>query len=318
MINAQIALSLLIFPILGQEKLQLVDRILMLVNDRVITQSDVEKFKVNFKENPGLIDRNTLVGLNFKDSKVDDEEALTVLKREKLLQSEAARLDFYPSDESVEKEFKAIAQRNQMDLRSFELALIGQGLSPKSYKDFLKESMAKQALIDQEISSKIQISSEEIEDHLRIHNKELPLEVAEMGLAQIFIEGLSSASRELARKARGQLDAGKSFEDVAVQISKEIQTRTGDFIGNLKFTEINPKFQSALKGLKEGETSAVVESEKGFYMFKVLKMTKVKNPLRESAIQKARLTLTEKAYEKYLLSWFEEKLRSANIEQKKL
>jgi parvulin-like peptidyl-prolyl isomerase len=85
-----------------------------------------------------------------------------------------------------------------------------------------------------------------------------------------------TTDNETARKAARELASGIHFEEVARKYSEGPEQATGGDLGIVVESEF-PEFFSPAFRLKEGETSAVIPSDYGYHIFKMVQFVKASN-----------------------------------------
>ncbi len=86
---------------------------------------------------------------------------------------------------------------------------------------------------------------------------------------RVFARQIMLASEPEAKSAADKIKKGGNFEDLAKQLSKDPETAAkGGDIGLVTPGKLDPALEKAVFSLKEGETSPVVKTAKGFYILK--------------------------------------------------
>jgi len=81
--------------------------------------------------------------------------------------------------------------------------------------------------------------------------------------------GISAARAKIDRISR-ELAAGSDFAELARQLSEDVSSADGGDIGWVGSNDLVPELSKAVFSLAAGETSAVIESELGFYLARVI------------------------------------------------
>lgn len=113
--------------------------------------------------------------------------------------------------------------------------------------------------------------------------------------------------RPAAEKALAQLKQGESFATVAARFSQDPKAQAGGDQGLLGRDDLPPSFGETIFRLRAGETSAIVQAEYGFQIFKVEEVLPatvlsfeqarpaIEEQLRRDRVDRARLELIEEA-----------------------
>lgn len=109
------------------------------------------------------------------------------------------------------------------------------------------------------------------------------------------------ANEKEAKEAKSKLDAGKSFEDVARELSKDAgSAKQGGDLGYFTRDKMVPEFASAAFSLKKGEVSGPVKSPFGFHIIKVADVRKKAVPSFAESKEAIRAALQEKKLNDYI------------------
>lgn len=144
----------------GLAQCKVIERIVAIVNDQIVTLSDIEHFRKKLSAD-GFVDES-LIRLTDKDKLVKDREALVNhLIDEKILDYEVRKKNLDITIERVEQEIRSITKRQNISRTQLRDALAQRGVTFSEYQDFIKTSIERQSLIEREVSSKIKISDED-------------------------------------------------------------------------------------------------------------------------------------------------------------
>ena len=111
------------------------------------------------------------------------------------------------------------------------------------------------------------------------------------------------ASEQDAKDAKKKLDAGKSFEDVAKDYSKDGGTaKNGGDLGWFTEDKMVPEFSKAAFSMKKGEISGPVKSSFGWHIIQVEDIRKVQPPAFADVKDQIKAKLQEKKLNDYIAS----------------
>lgn len=306
--------AVLLGAVSSQAAREEVDGIVATVNNEAVLESDLRAFKAKL-DSAGMIDELILGSKTPADLKKDPALQLDYLISEKLLDSEIKRLSLSVTVEKVEQEIREVAKRNHMSRAELAQALTAQGIRMSEYQDFMKTRIERQSLLEQEITSKIRVSDEDVlAEYLRRNPKAEA--GAEFTIAHIFFnpkKGGPAAAEARALDVVKKLKAGQSFESLAEQHSEDSDFAQGGLLGTFKTGEINPEFERAVANLSSGETSQVVVSKSGLHILKLLNKKVIPDPRFEQEKEKIRAALTERSFQKQFQNWLQMKREEAFV-----
>ncbi len=303
----------LFFGLLTQA--EVVERVVAIVNNDIITLSDTSAFTKKLDRN-NFLDDLLLFGKPPAEIKKDASEQLDYMINERLMDSEVKRLNLSVTIERVEQEIREIAKRNGMNRSELMTAVSGQGITVSEYQSFIKSKVERQSLIEAEVTSKIRVSDEDI---LAQYSREYPSASAgiyEYSIAHILFnskKGGADAARERAESVVKKLRSGESFEVLAEQHSEDANFTTGGILGSFKAGEFAKEMEVAVAKLNPGETTDVVRLKGNYHVLKLLNKTLVSDPRFDKEKEKIRSQLFEKAFQKHFRLWLESKREESFI-----
>ncbi len=307
-------IALIVFATLAEAKV--VEKILAIVNDQIVTQTDVDQFKKKV-ETGGLVD-DALLRLVDTSTLLKDRKALIQhLIDEKVLDSEVKRKNMAVTIERVEQEIRNITGKNNITRAQLKQALAEKGVALADYQDFIKTSLERQGLIEKEVTSKIKISDEDIAATYMSRKGNTGNQVFEYTLARILV--LNSRAGEAAAKRKAELVKSKlkqpdaSFDKLSSQYSDDPDFSQGGEFGTFKAGEMQKDIEGAIKGLNVGETSEIVKTKNGYQIFKVLRKKLVPDPAFDKEKEKIANSLYAETFKKQFRSWLDQRRKEAFI-----
>lgn len=249
-----------------------VNQILAVVNDEIITSYAVEKEKAVIlreaeRQQPPP-PPESLARL--------DETALNRLIDKKLVEQKVRELDIKVSEEEVRQAIEDVKRQNKLSQEALVSALAGQGLSFDEYKVQIREQLERLRLVSLEVRSKIQVGEREMreyyaanpgrfggEDNFRARNIFFRLD-EKMPADQV--KKVMTTALAALHEAR----AGKDFAELARQYSDEPSAKsTGGDLGTFRKGDILPEFEESLAKMKPGEVSDLIYVPGGLHIVKL-------------------------------------------------
>lgn len=286
-----------------------VDKIVAIVNDQIVTLSDMEKYKKNMATG-GLVD-DALLKLTDPTLLQKDRKALLgQLIDEKILDSEVKRKNMEVTIERVEQEIRTIAQNNNISRDQLRDALKARGVPMSRYQDFIKTSLERQALIEREVTSKIRISDEDISAYYMSKKGPSGAQIFEYSLSHILFTpktGGEQAALARAKAVEEKLKNGQSFEKLAEQFSEDPNFSKGGALGNFKAGEMSKELDAAVRNTGVGETTDIVKTAQGYTILKVTKRTLISDPKFEEQKENIRAVLYSEAFKNQFRLWLNQR-----------
>jgi peptidyl-prolyl cis-trans isomerase SurA len=283
----------------GTSQAELIDRIVAIVNDDIITFSDLTRegaplFRRISQEAPPDQVEPALIQAR--------EEMLANLIDKLIVEQRAEEVGISVSPEEVDTALERILDRNSTTLEEFRRNLELMGSDEEQYRKILRSQVIQSKLISYEIRSKVVITEEKIREFYEknyLDKKESDAyHILQMGFT--WKEDTPAArldARQTAEGIRAKVLAGEDFRELARRFSQLPSAVDGGDIGVFKKDELASYMKSSILGLKSGEISQIVETPSGFQFFKILSsegnvmaqvsFAEVENPIREKLYQES-------------------------------
>ena len=249
--------------------IELVDRIIAVVGKDVVMLSELKsRAQQNYSElakrNPNALPSQEQV----LTSTLDD------LILEKLQLAEAAKLGITASSDRVAEAMAQIAKNNKLTLDQLRDALAKEGTSFDAFRNKIKNQLTLQRLIDKEVTNRIQVSDSEIDGLIAAQDANAAKR-REVRLFHILVRTPDGATADEAKaaeakadKARKRIDAGESFEQVAIGTSDASNALQGGDVGWLAFAQLPRGYQEIVAKMNAGDVVGPFRSSNGFNILK--------------------------------------------------
>lgn len=248
---------------------QLVGRIVAVVNNEVITQ-----FELNDRM------RIVMQQLQKRGTPLPPQEVLEKQMLERII-TDRVQLQFAKEtgirvdDLQLDKTLQRIAQENNMTVEAFRGALEKDGVSFAKFREEIRDEIILGRLREREVENRITVSDGEVESFLSTRAAQTGGE-DEFNLAHILVRVPEQASPEQiqsklahAEKALAELKK-MDFAQVSASYSDAPEALQGGVLGWRAASRLPALFLETVNGLKPGETSAVLRSPNGFHILKLL------------------------------------------------
>ena len=264
-------LSVAALPVLAQSsRIQLVDRVVAVVNDEVITRYELNEQK---RAVTAQLKRQ---GVTMPPDAELDAQVLERFINEKVQLQYAKEYGVRADDETVNASLQRIAGDNKMSMIQFTEALKKDGVSLEKFRDELKNEIVLSRLRDREVESRVVVTDSEIEAYLA-QAKLIGANQSEYQLAHILVlvpeqatPDQVEARKKRAEEASRQLKAGTPFAQVAAVFSDANDATKGGDLGWRQGDRLPVLYAQAAEKMKSGETSDVLRSANGFHIVRLL------------------------------------------------
>lgn len=253
----------------GMSGFQPLDRIVAVVDDRVITQRELQ---AEVGQLGGQVD---LANMSPADQQRLGERVLDRMITEATMLERADKIGIQIDDTRLNQALNGIAQRNGMNLSQLRDAVVGQGQDWADFRDGIREQMLLEELQKREVYSQINVSDRDIDTYIE-QRTGASAEQTEYRLAQILVSVPENASPEAieqaearARDIRNELVDGADFARVSAERSDALNADEGGSLGWRDPARIPSLFLPVVQGMEAGEVSDIIRSPNGFHIVKV-------------------------------------------------
>ncbi|MGD9080965.1 MAG: SurA N-terminal domain-containing protein [Desulfobacterales bacterium] len=272
-----LTLSTTVFSINAQaEEPVVVDRIVAVVNDEIVTLYDLNETLKPYEEN--------IQALGYPPEKLREtlfklrSDVLNKLVDQKLADQQIKKYNLMISMQEIDTTIERIKENRSYTDEDLRAGLAEQGLTIEEYRENLKKQLLRRKLVNREVKSKIVITSVEIEKYYNEHREKYAGEI-KYHLWNIFIrfsQMTDESQRQIAfgkmETVLSQLKRGRSFESLAAELPESPESPQGTDLGFYLLDELSPQLRNVVKDMKEGEYSPILENDTGYQIIYVQKV----------------------------------------------
>ena len=252
----------------------IIDGIVALVNKEPITLYDIQKYATRFN--------------------LSKQEALDILIRQKLEESEIKKLDIAVDDFEVDQYIENIATKNGMSPFEFSNTLRSKNISPDEYKEDLRNKLKRDKLYRKILSSKTLVGDGELKAYYDAN-------LHEFSQASAFNVAIYSSQNQQALE----------------QITKNpMSVFKDDSIEEVRFetAKIEPKLAMLLNKTAENRFSDIIQTDKAFVVFLMKNKENAKTVSFDEAKNYIYNKLSEGKEQAALAQYFDKAKASAKIQ----
>ncbi len=265
-----LAMAVLMLPAWSQAKVQMLDRIVAVVNDGAIMASELDErintIALQFQEK----------GQQLPPPAVMREQVLDRMVLERLQLQLAERAGIKVDDASLNQALAGIARQNGMSLEDFATALREDGYDWPQFREQIREDMVISRLQQRSVASRIQVTDREVDRFLSSEmGKQMFQE--DFHLGHILVRVPAEASPEDITQARSKaesivkkLNDGGNFQQLAVAESDGPKALEGGDLGMRPAAQWPTLFAENAIDLNKGEISEPLRSGAGFHILKMI------------------------------------------------
>jgi peptidyl-prolyl cis-trans isomerase SurA len=233
------------------------------VDGRKIFRSDLDKYydnNVSSAQQAPTGEQATALRLNILHQLIDDE----------ILMRRAEKLGLLATDEEVDRKYNEI--KSPFTQEEFDKRLKDRKITLADFKRDIRRSITVEKVMNKEVSSKINVTDQDITDYYAAHKGEFNLIETTYHLAQIMVTPVPNPqvqnqndkaqneadARKKIQMIANRLDSGDDFATLAMKYSEDPETSgNGGDLGTVP--------ESGLKGTDQATRDAVTKLKPGQY-----------------------------------------------------
>lgn len=283
-----------------------VDRVVAVVNQEIITLSEVEKWVKPLQEK--ITTENRL-----ERREQLQEVYRNVLERlidEKLIDQEVKKSGIKISAKEIEAIVEEVKRRNAVTQEVLERALAAEGMTLEAYKKKIETDLQRKKLINWSVKIETKVGEKELRDfYQKNKDRYRPNESYRPGHILFVVpkEATPEEVRVIKKKCQDVLEkikGGDDFGEMALLYSQDASNKDRGDLGYFKKGELFPTLEREALRLKVGEVSGVVRTEFGFHIIKLLDRKGVEplpfEEVKERIVADYYESEMEKAFKQYL------------------
>jgi peptidyl-prolyl cis-trans isomerase SurA len=263
---------------------RVVEKIVALVGDDVILQSEVED-----RAAPLLAEVAAIPNAGERDARAAavKREVLDRLIDDQLLAQQATELKLTVSNDEIDRAIGQIKRDYGLSDTQLEDELRKQGMSMVAYRMNTKKEILKYRVLNIAVGSKINVGDSEVQSYYDRHMKSSNVQLRASHIFVAIPENADNATvlerEKLAKSLLARAQGGEDFAKLAREYSQDAGTRAdgGDlgFIGR----DILPKpIEELLFSMKVGDIRGPARADRGFHVMKLVdKRNKDAKPFAE-------------------------------------
>jgi peptidyl-prolyl cis-trans isomerase SurA len=330
-VAAAVVLVAVSAPLGGQE---IIEQVLVNVNGDILTKTDFEARQIGvLRQRPELAnvtpespELRKAVAEVTPDLILDAVDELLLIQRGRELGLTLGDDQFKQIIENIKK------SNNLEDDAQFQAALKQEGMTMADLRRSLERQMLVSEVQNREVMGKIAVTEEESRTYYDANTQQFTTP-AEITLREILIEvpadarginvGQDDAAKAEAEAIRARLLGGEPFPRLAAEVSDAPSKANGGLIGPINVNELADSLQTLINGMKVGDLTAVMRTQRGYQILKLESRTETKirsfddarsdisNRVGEQKLRGERLKYLERLRTQATITWRNDELKKA-------
>lgn len=247
---------------------QVINKVVAVVNDEVITQQDVKQIlSVLYAQYAQEYEGDELL------QKMEEAEKgiLGQMIDDRLILSRAKELNIRTSEEEIKEKLQYIKNGFPSE-EIFYQTLEAQGITVANLKARYRDQAMMRAVVNYEVKTRVSVLPSEISGYYE-KNKELFRQKQKYKVRHILIKAEDEVGFELAdvemRNIYNKLQEGKDFSALAKRYSQGPNKAEGGDMGYIEEGEMIEELDRVIFSLKPGEFSKPIKTRIGYHIIKV-------------------------------------------------
>ncbi len=257
-------------PTKSNTNVAVVDRIIAVVNNEVITQNELQE-RMNV-----VLKQMQKAGTTPPSAEVFTKQLLERQINEMVQLLEAKESGVRIDDATLEASIKNYADGSNVSMSDFRELIERDGLKWSKFREDVRNDLMVMRIREREVDANINVTDAEVDTQLALESKEANSD-KEFRLAHILVvvpEQATSEQIEVKRKkalqALSELRRGAEFAQISAQYSDAPDALQGGNLGWRPAGRLPAIFLESLNALKQGEITDILRSPNGFHIVKLL------------------------------------------------
>ena len=298
-------LLLILVGICSIASAEVVDRIVAVVNNEIITLSELNEAILPYKSN---IEAS-------QNSSAKKQELIQALERDVLEQmidrslssQEAVKYNIVVTEADVDSAMNNFMEANKMDLKGLEAALAADGITLENYQKKMKEEILQSRLISRAVRSQVIITDSEIKAYYDAHGD------AFTGVKKYHLRNIFMKSEYDLAAVEQKIGNPDSFDKLAKEYSIASNASDGGDLGVFDITNFSEEVKMSLHSLGKGDHTPVLYVGQGYQILFVEDILMEGNKTLDQARDQIENILYKEQAEKRYKEWIESLKTHAHI-----
>ena len=288
---------------------ELVDRIVAVVNDEVISLYELDQVagpyieQVQNSQYPSDVERRLVFEVRQK--------VLNQLIDQALTDQELERQGIDVGEPEIDAAIERVKESRYLTDEQLRRSLEEQGITYEAYREQVKKQILRARLVNREIKSKIVITDEDVRRYYE-ENKEYYAGQTEYHLRNLYVRLPSFVTdsdrrrtRETLETIRQELAGGAAFESVVNRYAAGDGGIESSDLGYFKLEDLSRELRELLGDMRAGESTPVLETDFGYQIVYVQEIANSEGKALEEASAEIENKLYNEVVDEKYQSWLQ-------------
>ena len=284
---------------------EILEQVLVKVNGDIFTKTELETRQVGELRQRGKpIDLSTPQGNEELRKAIADitPQLLVTAIDEMLIVQRGKELGYKVGDEQFKQILDNLKTQNKIESEEQLVAALKQeNMTMADLRKNLERTVIAQRVQQAEVFGRVAVTDDEAHKYYDAHVAEFTTPSSVM-LREITVNvpvdprGVNAAGDDAAKakaeEIRKRVAGGEAFEKIAADESDSVSKANGGLIGPLNMNDLSADFRKVIEGLKAGEMTQVIRTQRGYQLLKLESAT----PTKVLAFDQARDQISERVF----------------------
>ena len=285
---------------------EVVDRIVAIVNEDIVTLSQLDMAAAPYQKN---IETSQESSARKKEMMAQMySQVLNQLVESSLVVQEAERMGITVGDTDVDRAVENFKKEHNLDQERLELGLAAQGMTLEQYRERIRGQILQSMIVSRAVRAKIVVTDEEINAYYDTHYQEFKAK-KKYHLKNIIVKDATALST-----VQGKLENKVDFSQVAKDDSIGSNASSGGELGVFDISSFSNEIKEALEGVGKGQYTKPIDMGEAFQILYVADIISLgQGPVQEEVEKQIQDTLYREHGEVQFKKWMENLKNSAHI-----
>ena len=298
-------LMIISFSFCGSVSAEVIDRIVAIVNDDIVTLVQLRKETAPYIKN---IESSEYSGDKKQEMmQTINKKILNALVDQSLTQQEAKKYHINVSDFEIDNAVENVKSSRSLTQEEFEKALEQEGLTVKEYRGNVKKQILQGKLINYAVKSKVIITESEIKKSYEADTEKYS------GTKKYHLRNILMDNENEIKEIKKKLDQKKDFIFLAKKYSIASNASDGGDLGTFDISNFSKSIKDSISTLNKGDYTNVISTAQGFQIFYIEDIVLEGVKTLQQAYDEIHGTLYNEQVEKKFKTWLESLKKKAHI-----
>ena len=257
-----VLVSVIVFTTSFTVHAEYIDRVLVIVNEDVITQSQFD-YRLE-----GIQDEIKASGTASPPTEELNKQLLDTMVSELLQLQEVDRRSLSVDDAEVASAIQRFALQQDMNVEQLNQSILARGDSVSRFTQTVRDSLNISRLTEYYTRARVVVPDYEIEGFIAQNDMDADIEYE---IAHILIKDPDDQENlNLAELALSQINSGLSFTEAANVYSDAADAAEGGLLGWRTASQLPEIFATAIKSVNVGDVTEILQSDNGLHILKLV------------------------------------------------